>query len=100
MEWLAAVVLALFALARRTSARHTARTPADNLTMWYRAWAHDSSHHPATAAELRQMLEAYRRGRRPASWSRRPDTLSAFSELEDTQPATASRHRAGDVAVG
>lgn len=55
MEWLAGVVLVLFALARLTSTRQTARTApeyATDLTRWYRAWAGDSSLHPATAVEL------------------------------------------------
>lgn len=103
MEWLAGVVLVLFALARLTSTRQTARTApeyATDLTRWYRAWAGDSSLHPATAVELRQMLEAYRRGRRPGRLSSLPDTKPAFRALNDPQRTSASRFQAGDVAVG
>lgn len=82
--------VALFALVRLTATRYTARTPpeyAADLTRWYRAWADDSSHHPATAVELRQMLEPYRRGRRTARSSSLPVTQALVLELDERQPA-------------
>ena len=93
MEWLAGVVFALFALARLTPTRLTARTPpeyATDLTRWYRAWARDSSHHPATAVELRQMLETYRRGRRTLRLSNLPETKAVVLEHNERRPATGA----------
>ena len=93
MDWLAGVVFALFALARLSGTRYTVRAApeyAADLTSWYRAWAGDSSNQPATAIELRQMLEAYRRGRRTARASSLPETKRAILEINDRQGLTVA----------
>ena len=93
MEWLTGVVFALFALARLTATTTAVRTSpgyATELMSWYRAWAVDSSDHPATAAELRQMLEAYRQGRRRGGMSSLPETMPVILEVNGRQPATAA----------
>ena len=93
---MAFLVFSLFALVRLTARRLTARTSPENATdliSWYRAWSGDSSHHPATAVELRQMLEAYRRGRRTARSSSLPETKAVVLEHNERQPATAAAGR-------
>jgi hypothetical protein len=89
MDWLAGAIFALFTVVRLTATRFTARSSpehATDLTSWYRAWTRDSSQHPATAAELRHMLEMYRRARRTVERNDLPDTKPAVPELDARQP--------------
>lgn len=93
MDWLAGVLGALFALVRLTAARYTTHTPQQygtDLTSWYRACERDSSSHYATAAELRRMIEAYRRNRRSPRVSSLPETKPVVLELNERRLATAS----------
>ena len=77
------LMFAVFALARWTATTNAQRSSGDyatHLLDWYRKWDRDSSEQPATAVELRQMLEAYRRGRR----------RGRVSSLRETNPVSIS----------
>ena len=80
MSWLIAVLaFAAFVLVRWTRPTQIPSRSvegATDLLSWYRGWSRDSTNQPATADELRHMLETYRRGRH---------TAPRFSSLPETQ---------------